>query len=417
MFWMLALGSRGDVQPMALLARRLVDDGHEATVVALDEYRGLAAALAPGARFAGLDASLDDALVRGPLADRLGRTMAGQFVLLRRWTSTLARPLAAAVVPAVQPGDVVVTGALGRGAAMALVAGTGCRMATLAFTGQVPTTRPESFFAPQYLTGWQPWDRWGTRLSWELGTALGSDLTRAVAGRLGLPRTTPARLTRLADDHPVVVAASPLLVPPAGDWPASTVQTGYVAPPVPDVVAGGELASFLARRPAYAGFGSFTRFTDEQDTAALVRAAELTGCPLVTLARPGTPPGMLSPDVLAVAEAPFEWLFGQVAATVHHGGSGTAHEALRSGRPTAVVPFGADQPYHAARLHALGLGPAPGRLAGQHLDATMVARLLDGLLDGPHSAAYARRAAEVAGAERARDGLGRTAAVLERLAN
>ena len=42
-------------------------------------------------------------------------------------------------------------------------------------------------------------------------------------------------------------------------------------------------------------------------------------------------------------DLPHEWLFPRCKMTVHHGGSGTTHAALRSGRPTVVTPVWLDQ--------------------------------------------------------------------------
>ena len=41
---------------------------------------------------------------------------------------------------------------------------------------------------------------------------------------------------------------------------------------------------------------------------------------------------------------------------MHQGGSGTTGEALRSGRPMLIVPYGWDQPDNAARIQRLGAG-------------------------------------------------------------
>ena len=64
-------------------------------------------------------------------------------------------------------------------------------------------------------------------------------------------------------------------------------------------------------------------------------------------------------DVYVLREAPYRWLFPQMAAIVHHGGAGTTAEALLAGVPNAVVAFGVDQPYHGRRIHELGAGPPP----------------------------------------------------------
>ena len=64
-------------------------------------------------------------------------------------------------------------------------------------------------------------------------------------------------------------------------------------------------------------------------------------------------------DEYLLREAPYRWLFPQMAAIIHHGGAGTTAEALLAGVPNAVVAFGVDQPYHGRRIHELGAGPAP----------------------------------------------------------
>ena len=43
---------------------------------------------------------------------------------------------------------------------------------------------------------------------------------------------------------------------------------------------------------------------------------------------------------------------------MHHGGSGTTTQAMRAGTPQVVVPHEYDQPYHAERVAALGIGTA-----------------------------------------------------------
>jgi len=67
----------------------------------------------------------------------------------------------------------------------------------------------------------------------------------------------------------------------------------------------------------------------------------------------------LSDDVYVLDEVPHDWLFPRVSAVVHHGGAGTVGTAIRAGVPAVVVPFYGDQPFWAARVAALGLGPRP----------------------------------------------------------
>jgi sterol 3beta-glucosyltransferase len=67
----------------------------------------------------------------------------------------------------------------------------------------------------------------------------------------------------------------------------------------------------------------------------------------------------LPENVFQLDAVPHDWLFPQMAAVVHHGGSGTTAAGLRAGVPSILVPFFGDQPYWGRRVHALGVGPRP----------------------------------------------------------
>ena len=71
------------------------------------------------------------------------------------------------------------------------------------------------------------------------------------------------------------------------------------------------------------------------------------------------PPSGLPPsDSIVIGDLPHDWLFPRMAAVVHHAGAGTTAAGLRAGVPSVTVPVLADQPFWAARLAALGVGPA-----------------------------------------------------------
>ncbi|WP_168582772.1 glycosyltransferase [Gephyromycinifex aptenodytis] len=410
-FVLLALGSRGDVQPLATLAGALSSRGHDALVIGIEEYAGLAAQV--GARFVPVPGSLSDAVARGPIRDRLGASMIGQAVLLNRWLTGLAPGFLRAVLDHVGPGDVVLSGVLTRGAAAALADARGCRAATIVYTGQPVTLHPQSFCFASYFTGFTPYDRWGARFTWKLATALGRTLTTRARSQLGLPGLGFNAVAADADRHPTIVAADPLLVPPAPDWAPNVHQSGYLAPPPRPYTPNRDLAELLDRRPVYVGFGSLTQFTSAADTQTLVAAAALSGRPILTLAPAGAAPGFIASNVYAMSGVPFDWLFPRVAGAIHHGGSGTSQEALRSGVPCAVIPIGVDQPYHAERLHRLGLGPAP--LSHRRLTGANLAHLITDMLDSPRTPGYQQRARDLGHASRQRDGVGATITVLDQL--
>jgi UDP:flavonoid glycosyltransferase YjiC (YdhE family) len=54
---------------------------------------------------------------------------------------------------------------------------------------------------------------------------------------------------------------------------------------------------------------------------------------------------------------PHHYLFKHATLVIHHGGAGTTHMACKSGVPSLVVPFLADQFYWGGIVYAKGLGP------------------------------------------------------------
>lgn len=64
----------------------------------------------------------------------------------------------------------------------------------------------------------------------------------------------------------------------------------------------------------------------------------------------------LPPEILQIKSAPHDWLFAQIDAVAHHGGSGTTGASLRAGVPTIIRPFFGDQFFFGNRVEDLGVG-------------------------------------------------------------
>ncbi|CAK7237927.1 Sterol 3-beta-glucosyltransferase [Sporothrix eucalyptigena] len=64
----------------------------------------------------------------------------------------------------------------------------------------------------------------------------------------------------------------------------------------------------------------------------------------------------LPPEVFPIKSAPHDWLFAQIDAAAHHGGSGTTGASLRAGIPTIIRPFFGDQFFFGMRVEDLGVG-------------------------------------------------------------
>lgn len=400
---LIGLGSRGDVQPLAVLGGELVRRGVPARVVALAEYAELAGRY--GAAVEPVDAELAPALAMARRYRWVAGTLTGQGWLLRHWVRAVSEPFADAILRAVRPGDAVVGGVPAAEAAVAVAQAVRGRAATMLFTGQLPTSQPESHCFARWFTPWATVNRWATAASWRAATGLGAPLAGIIREKLGSgePRrgaaTAPGR-------HPIIVAASPTLVPPPRRLPPLARQTGYLAAPVEELPA--DLAAYLAggAEPVFVGVGSFTPTTGAEGLALLRDVAVRSGRRLVTMAPTAADVGELDDGLFAVGDVSFEALFPRMAGVVHHGGAGSSQTGLRASRPSVAVPFGVDQPYHAARLAALGVGPEP--VPFPRLDAPRLTRLIGDLVDGPAAPGFAARARHVGELVRAEDGVGAT---------
>ena len=118
-------------------------------------------------------------------------------------------------------------------------------------------------------------------------------------------------------------------------------------------------------------------------------------------------PAVLPPRVRHVEYAPFSALLPRAAAFVHHGGIGTAAQALRAGVPQLVAPCSHDQFDNAARLERLGVSVTVPR--AKYTADNVAAALRALLADSGLRARCLAQAAQFSG----RDALADTVDVIE----
>jgi UDP:flavonoid glycosyltransferase YjiC (YdhE family) len=232
---------------------------------------------------------------------------------------------------------------------------------------------------------------------------------RQFRAELGLPPSGDPLYEGQFSPLGTIAMFSPIFGSPQRDWPARTMATGFSffnhAIPMP-----AELAAFLdAGDPpvvftlgtsAVSVAGSFYEESVTAVAALRRRAVLLVG------RDPRNRPSRLPDGVIAIDSAPHDQLFPRAAAIVHQGGVGTTAQALRSGRPTLVVPHAHDQPDNAFRVVNLGVGR---ELYPRRYRAPRVAAHLRALLEDPR---YAERAVLVGRQIRAEDGAARACDVL-----
>ncbi|RMZ72997.1 Sterol 3-beta-glucosyltransferase [Pyrenophora seminiperda CCB06] len=200
--------------------------------------------------------------------------------------------------------------------------------------------------------------------------AISGQINRWRRRELGLQGTTQHKMQ--AALRPFLYNFSPHVVPPPLDWPDWVRVTGYwfldesdtYEPPT-------ELTSFIqkaridGKKLVYVGFGSIviddpaalTKTVVDSVLKADVRCVLSKGWSDRLETKDASKPEVpLPPEIFQIQAAPHDWLFKQMDAAVHHGGSGTTGASLRAGIPTIIKPFFGDQFFFAQRVEDLGVG-------------------------------------------------------------
>lgn len=210
---------------------------------------------------------------------------------------------------------------------------------------------------------------------------------------------------------PILFGFSPSVIPQPRDWPAWAHVTGYWfldaqeswQPPA-------ELRAFLAAGPppVYIGFGSMVTPDPRASSRLVAEALRRTGQRGILLTGAGAfAEEDLPEEMLPLHSAPHDWLFPRMAAVVHHGGAGTTSAGLRAGVPSVVVPFFADQPFWARTVYSPGVGPPP--IPHRRLTATRLAEAIEHAINDAQMRA---RASELGAKIRAEDGVGRAVEII-----
>lgn len=371
---LLTIGSRGDVQPYIALGKKLIKEGHNVKIVTHAEFEDWI--VSHGISFgliAGDPSELMSLMVSNP-------TISYSWIkeAKAKFTSWIDEVLKTSW-KACQGADLLIESP----SCM-----SGIHIAEKlqipyfrAFTMPWTRTRayPHAFLVPDQKHGGAY--NYMTHVAFENGywKGISSQVNKWRVKDLGLPKTNLRSIEQY--NVPFLYNISPAVFPPSVDFPEWVTVTGYwfldeaktYEPPK-------ELTEFIAnarkdkKKIVYIGFGSIVVDDPKSLTQAIVDAVIDADVRCILNKgwsdRLGKKTGVeieLPKEVYNSGNVPHDWLFTQIDAAVHHGGSGSTGASLRAGLPTVVKPFFGDQKFYGNRVEDLGCGVNLKQLTSRHL--------------------------------------------------
>jgi UDP:flavonoid glycosyltransferase YjiC (YdhE family) len=364
----LALGSRGDIQPYVALGSGFQQAGYSVRLAAPENFRSLAV------RY-GLDFHSIGPSSQEVMAGETGRRMmttgenAPAFMYeLSRLLSEHAQEGLAQSLKACQHTDAILCNSFAlMGFHIAEAMNIPCAGAWI-----YPLNRTAQY-APM---GSPAWFHFPGRFNWltylideQIIQHAFRHIFREWRQTLGLP---PLPITGFYEHLykrriPQIYGYSPTVVPRPTDWPERFVVSGYwFLNQAEGYEPSNALLEFLKAGPppVYIGFGSVVGNDTAHLTKTILGAVKDSDQRFI-LAKGwgGLDLDSSNPQadsrIFVVDNIPHDWLFPKMAAIVHHGGAGTTAAAIRAGVPSVIVPFSGDQPFWGQRIQELGAGPAP----------------------------------------------------------
>ncbi len=413
----LTFGSRGDVQPFLALADGLQKTGHQVKLAAPYRFAGFVDA--HNIPFVPLTG--DPEIISQRLNDA-GMSPIGMVRAMSDYVFSIAEQVAREAFAACDDADLIVHSFLFTTGGHALARKMGVpdiSVQTFPFFAPTRAFPPVAMagLPPGYLSYFFHWLM--ARIFWYGGNLGFNRLRKAHPDVFDLDLHWPFDTDDNRIRTPLVLACSPTVVPRPDDWSAPYIHvSGYFFLDTPgSYQPPTALANFLSlgEPPVCVSFGSTIHRDTERIYRVVLEALQKTGNRAVVLSgwsnlSRSEAVQLLhehSAEIFVADAIPHDWLFPHCKAIIHHGGAGTTAAGIRAGIPNLVIPFAADQPFWAARVHALGIGPRP--IPVKMLTAEKLIAALDEL-DGT----VIRDTAQVVGRKiRAEDGVGMTIKLIE----
>ena len=351
-----AVGTRGDVNPLAELGEEMIKRGHEFRILTSEGFRPLIES--KGVTFLKLDTDADHVMQYLVAEYKTSIDfMKGMFRLKRENPGFMEQ-----AVSAIRGSDLVMYGTCGAFAYHAAeLLGIPC---VRVFYSPMDPTRQYSLYSDEY-------DSEKTLKSYN-GLPEGMNLMTMIAlnkwrVKNGLPKwkikSTYKEMSgrRLLTFYPT----SRVLMKPDPAWGDYIHVTGYWYHPDEaerEYQPQADLLTFLNsdEKPIFVAFGKAESDELAELQIRVLKTLKEMGIRAIIQADQIPESDKVNTDQLFfVGNIPYSYIFGKVRAVVHHGGNTTNGLGLRAGLPTLVIPLALDQYFYCRMDHRIGAGPAP----------------------------------------------------------
>lgn len=399
----LALGSRGDVQPYAALGIGFKQAGHRVRFITFENF----------AHFA-KNNGLEFHPIRGD-AQALVSNGGTEMLSIMRSFGSLAEGYAQDLsAPHLGETDLILNQLPAGLYGFDLAEKYGIKMVQAAVIPLARTRTMPLMGTPRLpLPGYNKATYYfGEQMAWQMFRPVINRWRRQTLGLPALP--VGGYFGQLATcRYPILNGFSEQVVPRPADWNEHIYISGYWFPQDSQWQPPADLLAFLesGSPPVFIGFGSMPVKDPQRTTAIVLEALRQSGQRAILHSGWGGLGNQPLPDsVFKIDYAPYDWLFPRMAMILHHGGSGTTAFGFRSGVPACAVSFVFDQFYWGSRIADLGAGPEPIRF--KDLNAERLREAIDAGVGNP---AMRRKAAELGEKIWAEDGIGKAVEALQKI--
>ena len=351
-----AVGTRGDVNPLAELGKKMIKRGHEFRILTSEAFRPLIED--KGVTFLKLDTDADH-VMKYLVTDYKTSIdfMKGMFKLKKENPGFMEQ-----TVSAIRGSDLVMYGTCGAFAYHAAeLLNIPCARV---FYSPMDPTRQYSLYSDEY-------DSEKVLKSYN-GLPEGMNLMTMIAlnkwrDKNSLPKWRLKSSYKEMNGRKLLTfyPTSRVLMKPDPMWGNHIHVTGYWYNPEE---AGSEyqpqedLIKFLdsGEKPIFVAFGKaesnelaelqirVLQALKEMEIRAIIQADQISESDRVN-----------TDQLYFIGSVPYSFIFEKVRAVVHHGGNTTNGLGLRAGLPTLVIPLALDQYFYGRMDHRIGAGPAP----------------------------------------------------------